>query len=44
LRRAVRVSRFANGEEVFPRFKQLLTDEQIARVPSLVNRHGFWMA
>jgi len=31
-------------EEVFPRFKQDLTDEQNARITSLVNRDGFWMA
>jgi len=31
-------------EEVFPRFKQDLTQEQNARVTSLVNRDGFWMA
>ena len=31
-------------EEVFPRFKQELTEEQNARVTSLVNRDGFWMA
>jgi hemerythrin superfamily protein len=31
-------------EEVFPRFKQNLSEEQNARVTSLVNRDGFWMA
>jgi hypothetical protein len=31
-------------EEVFPRFKQELDEEQNARVTSLVNRDGFWMA
>jgi hemerythrin superfamily protein len=31
-------------EQVFPRFKQALDDEQNARVTSLVNRDGFWMA
>ena len=31
-------------EEVFPRFKEELTEEQNARVTSLVNRDGFWMA
>ena len=30
-------------EEVFPSFKQSMTDEQNARVTSLVNRDGFWM-
>ena len=40
------VSRHAHMEEeqVFPRFKQSLTDEQNARVTSMVNRDGFWMA
>ena len=31
-------------EQVFPRFKQELNEEQNARVTSLVNRDGFWMA
>lgn len=31
-------------EEVFPRFKKALDDEQNAEVTSLVNRDGFWMA
>jgi hemerythrin superfamily protein len=31
-------------EEVFPRFKRELNEEQNARVTSLVNRDGFWMA
>lgn len=30
-------------EEVFPRFKQALTDEQNSKITSLVNRDGFWM-
>ena len=40
------VSRHAHmeEEEVFPRFKQELNEEQNARVTSLVNRDGFWMA
>jgi hemerythrin superfamily protein len=40
------VSRHAHmeEEEVFPRFKQGLSEEQNARVTSLVNRDGFWMA
>src|SRR4051794_3760952 len=40
------VSRHAHmeEEEVFPRFKQAMTEEQNARVTSLVNRDGFWMA
>jgi len=31
-------------EEVFPRFKKALNEEQNAQVTSLVNRDGFWMA
>lgn len=31
-------------EEVFPRFKEGLTEEQNARITSLVNRDGFMMA
>ena len=31
-------------EEVFPQFKQDLSDEQDARITTLVNRDGFWMA
>jgi hemerythrin superfamily protein len=31
-------------EQVFPRFKQALDAEQNARITSLVNRDGFWMA
>jgi hemerythrin superfamily protein len=31
-------------EQVFPRFKEDLSDEQNARITSLVNRDGFWMA
>lgn len=40
------VSRHAHmeEEEVFPAFKEGLSDEQNARVTSLVNRDGFWMA
>jgi hemerythrin superfamily protein len=40
------VSRHAHmeEEEVFPRFKQDLNEEQNARITSLVNRDGFWMA
>ncbi|MFP5329292.1 MAG: hemerythrin domain-containing protein [Alphaproteobacteria bacterium] len=40
------VSRHAHmeEEEVFPRFKQALTEEQNKRVTNLVNRDGFWMA
>ena len=40
------VSRHAHmeEEEVFPGFKQGLSEEQNARITSLVNRDGFWMA
>jgi hemerythrin superfamily protein len=31
-------------EEVFPRFKQSMSPDQTARITSLVNRDGFWMA
>ena len=31
-------------EQVFPRFKQSLDEVQNARITSLVNRDGFWMA
>ena len=31
-------------EEVFPAFKQSMTDEQNAKVTGLVNADGFWMA
>jgi len=31
-------------EQVFPRFKQAMDEEQNARITSLVNRDGFWMA
>src|SRR3954447_1410865 len=31
-------------EEVFPRFKEDMNEEQTAHITSLVNRDGFWMA
>lgn len=31
-------------EQIFPAFKKAMTPEQNARVTSLVNRDGFWMA
>jgi hemerythrin superfamily protein len=31
-------------EQVFPRFKQSMSEEQNAEITSLVNRDGFWMA
>ena len=40
------VSRHAHmeEEEVFPRFKEAMTEEQNAHITSLVHRDGFWMA
>jgi hemerythrin superfamily protein len=40
------VSKHAHMEEeqVFPRFKKAMDDEQNDRITSLVNRDGFWMA
>jgi len=40
------VSRHAHmeEEEIFPAFKQELTDQQDGRITTLVNRDGFWMA
>ncbi len=40
------VSRHAHMEEeqVFPKFKQDLTEQQNGRITTLVNRDGFWMA
>jgi hemerythrin superfamily protein len=40
------VARHAHMEEedVFPGFKNSMSDEQNARITSLVNRDGFWMA
>ena len=40
------ISRHAHmeEEEVFPSFKQNLTEEQNAKITNLVNRDGFWMA
>lgn len=31
-------------EQVFPRFKQALSEEQNAKITSLVNKDGFWMS
>ena len=31
-------------EQVFPSFKKAMTEEQNARITTLVNRDGFWMA
>ncbi|HEY6049287.1 MAG TPA: hemerythrin domain-containing protein [Sphingomicrobium sp.] len=40
------VSQHAHMEEeqVFPKFKKAMTEEQNAHITSLVNRDGFWMA
>ena len=40
------VSKHAHMEEeqVFPKFKQSLSDEQNAKITGLVNKDGFWMA
>jgi len=40
------ISRHAHmeEEEIFPSFKQDLSEEQDAEITSLVNRDGFWMA
>lgn len=40
------ISRHAHMEEeqVFPQFKKDLSEEQDARITTLVNRDGFWMA
>ena len=40
------VAKHARMEEdqVFPHFKQAMTEEQNERITSLVNRDGFWMA
>ena len=44
LRDAVSEHAHMEEEEVFPRFKQDLDEDQNARITSLVNRDGFWMA
>jgi hypothetical protein len=31
-------------EQVYPNFKQNLTEEQNSKITRLVNRDGFWMA
>ena len=31
-------------EEVFPRFKKAMSEEQNERITMLVNRDGFWMS
>lgn len=43
-RDAVRSHAHMEEEEVFPRFKQELSEEQNAKITSMVNRDGFWMS
>jgi hemerythrin superfamily protein len=43
-RDAVKSHAHMEEEEVFPRFKRELTDEQNDKITSLVNRDGFWMS
>lgn len=43
-RAAIAAHAHSEEEEIFPRFKQALSEEQNAKVTSLVNRDGFWMA
>jgi hemerythrin superfamily protein len=43
-RDAVKSHAHMEEEQVFPRFKQELSEEQNAKITSLVNRDGFWMA
>ena len=40
----VRAHAHMEEEEVFPRFKESMSEEQNAHITSLVNRDGFWMA
>jgi len=40
----VRKHAHVEEEQVFPRFKERMSDEQNAKITSLVNRDGFWMA
>ena len=43
-RQAVSEHAHMEEEEVFPRFKRELSEEQNDKITSLVNRDGFWMA
>ena len=43
-RDAVQKHAHMEEEQVFPRFKKDLSDEQNDKITSLVNRDGFWMA
>jgi hemerythrin superfamily protein len=40
----VRTHAHMEEEEVFPRFKERLSEEQNAKITNLVNRDGFWQA
>jgi hemerythrin superfamily protein len=31
-------------QQIFPRFKQSMDEEQNAKITSMVNKDGFWMA
>ena len=43
-RQAISEHAHMEEEQVFPRFKREMSDEQNAKITSLVNRDGFWMA
>ncbi len=43
-RQAVSEHAHFEEEEVFPRFKRAMSEEQNDKITSLVNRDGFWMA
>jgi hemerythrin superfamily protein len=43
-RRLVSEHAHMEEEQVFPRFKQSMDEEQNERITTLVNRDGFWMA
>jgi hemerythrin superfamily protein len=43
-RQAISEHAHMEEEQVFPRFKRQMSDEQNAKITSLVNRDGFWMA
>jgi hemerythrin superfamily protein len=43
-RNSVKKHAHMEEEEVFPRFKREMSEEQNAKITSLVNRDGFWVA
>jgi hemerythrin superfamily protein len=43
-RQAISEHAHMEEEQVFPRFKREMSEEQNAKITSLVNRDGFWMA